>query len=136
MNISAGDHEQGAAGRPSIARASADFVRLQDEWRAGRRQVAERRRVLHAVDGFLDTVEESNLAGHGRRLDPLMHHRLRRLEAQVGRALPDSVWRAPSGHRLHEALLDWEEDLLVQAGLGARLHGGDGFDDGGEDFAS
>jgi hypothetical protein len=105
----------------SIAHANADLARQRDVWLAGRRQALERRRVLHAVDRFLDTVEESNLAGHGRRLDPLMRRRLRRLEVEVGRPLPGTARRAPTGHRLHEALLDWQEELLNHAGLRARI---------------
>jgi hypothetical protein len=132
MSIAATDHEYGAPRGPSIARANADFSRQRKVWLVGRREAMERRRVLHAVDGFLDTVEESNLAGHGRALDPLMRHRLRRFEAQVGRPLPPNVWQAPTGHRLHEALLDWQETLLDQAGLGPRLL----FGNRDEDFAS
>jgi hypothetical protein len=131
MSIAALDHDYRAARGSSIARANADFSRQREMWLAGRRQAMERRRVLHAVDDFLDTVEESNLAGHGRRLDPLMRHRLRHLEVQVGGPLPDMVWEAPSGHRLHEALLDWQEDLLDRAGLGPRVV----FANGGEEPA-
>jgi hypothetical protein len=135
MSIAASDHRHDSARGPSIAQANADFSRQRDVWLAGRRQATERRRVLHAVDGFLDTVEESNLAGHGRRPDPLMRHRLRRFEARLGLSLPEAVLQARDGHRLHEALLDWQDDLLDQAGLRARRVAVDAFADG-EDFAS
>jgi hypothetical protein len=115
MSIVARYDADGARSGPSIARANADHSRQREVWITGRHHEVERRRVLRAVDAFLDTVEEINLSGRGREPDPLMRHRLRRLEVEVGERLPDMVRRAPNGHRLHEALLDWEDELLDDA---------------------
>jgi hypothetical protein len=108
---------------PSIARASADYSRNRDAWLAERRLVEARRRVVRAVDALIDTVEEINLSGRGRQPDPLIPHRLRRLEAAIGRPVPEIVHRARNGHRLHAALMDWQEELLDEACPDRLFHG-------------
>jgi uncharacterized membrane protein len=67
------------------------------------------------ASALVQTVEEINLSGRGRQPDPLIPHRLRRLEAAIGRPVPDAVQRARNAHRLHAALMDWQEDLLDEA---------------------
>jgi hypothetical protein len=108
----ASDARDGNVRAASIARASAEYVEQRDAWRTHRRIHEERRRTLRAVDDFLTTVEEINLAGRGRQPDPLIPHRLRRLETEIGSPVPAPVRIAGTGHRLHEALMQWEEDLL------------------------
>jgi hypothetical protein len=118
-----------AAGCPShvcgapIARANADQERFRDAWLARRRLEVAERRALHAVDAFVQTVEEINLSGRGRQPDPLIPHRLRRLEAAIGRPVPEAVHRARNGHRLHAALMDWQEHLLDEAYPARKLLG-------------
>lgn len=112
----------GVASGPSIALANAEHSRRRQVWQSQRVEQFERRRVLRAVDDFLTTVEEINLVGQGRHPDPLMPHRLRRLEALIGRRVPDTVRGAANGQRLHEALLDWQEELLDEANPSRRLY--------------
>ena len=100
---------------PSIARATADHSRRRSAWLTDRRIQAARRRPVLAVDALVDTVEEINLSGRGRQHDPLIPHRLRRLEDEIGRPVPEAVRRARNGHQLHAALMDWQEDLLDEA---------------------
>jgi hypothetical protein len=108
---------------PSIVRATADYSRHRDAWLAGRRLQEARRRAVRAVDALVETVEEINLSGRGRQHDPLIPHRLRRLEAEIGRPVPEAVGRARNAHRLHAALLDWQEELLDEASPARTLHG-------------
>jgi hypothetical protein len=100
---------------PSIARATADHSRRRSGWLSARRLQAARRRPVLAVDALVETVEEINLSGRGRQHDPLIPHRLRRLEAEIGRPVPETVHRARNGHQLHAALMDWQEELLDEA---------------------
>jgi hypothetical protein len=67
------------------------------------------------VDALVETVEEINLSGRGRQHDPLIPHRLRRLEAEIGRPAPEAVHRARNGLQLHAALMNWQEELLDEA---------------------
>lgn len=100
---------------PSIARATADHLRRRGAWLADRRREEARRRVVRAVDALVDTVEEINLSGRGGQHDPLIPHRLRRLETEIGRPVPEAVRRARNGHHLHATLMDWQEQLLDEA---------------------
>jgi hypothetical protein len=75
------------------------------------------------VDALVETVEEINLSGRGRQHDPLIPHRLRRLEVEIGRPVPEAVRRARNGHRLHAALMDWQEGLLDEVCPARELHG-------------
>jgi hypothetical protein len=75
------------------------------------------------VDALVETVEEINLSGRGRQPDPLIPHRLRRLEAEIGRPAPERVHRARNAHQLHAALMDWQEELLDDACPARRFHG-------------
>jgi hypothetical protein len=109
-------------GGPSIARATADHFRRRDAWLADRRLEESRRRTIRAVDALVDTVEEINLSGRGGQYDPLIPHRLRRLEAEIGRPVPEAVRRARNGHHLHAALMDWQEALLDEACPARQLH--------------
>jgi hypothetical protein len=75
------------------------------------------------VDALVETVEEINLSGRGRQYDPLIPHRLRRLEAEIGRPAPDTVHRARNARQLHAALMDWQEELLDEACPAREFHG-------------
>jgi hypothetical protein len=75
------------------------------------------------VDALVETVEEINLSGRGRQHDPLIPHRVRRLEAEIGRPVPEAVRSARNAHRLHAALMDWQEELLDEACPARELHG-------------
>jgi hypothetical protein len=108
---------------PSIVRATADYSRHRDAWLAGRRLQEARRRAVRAVDALVETVEEINLSGRGRQHDPLIPHRLRRLEAEIGRPVPEAVRRPWNAHKLHAALLDWQEELLDEASPARTPHG-------------
>jgi hypothetical protein len=107
---------------PSIARATADYLRRRGAWLADRRLEEARRRVVRAVDALVDTVEEINLSGRGGQHDPLIPNRLRRLETEIGRPVPEAVRRARNGHHLHAALMDWQEEVLDEACPARRFH--------------
>jgi hypothetical protein len=118
-----------AAGRPrtvrgpSIARATADHSRRRALSLSDRRLEAARRRRVRAVDVLVEIAEEINLSGCGRQHDPLIPHRVRRLEAEIGRSAPERVHRARNAHQLHAALMDWQEELLDEACPARRFHG-------------
>jgi hypothetical protein len=75
------------------------------------------------VDALVETVEEINLSGRGRQHDPLIPHRIRRFEAEIGRPAPEAVHRARNAHQLHAALMDWQEELLDEACPARGFHG-------------
>jgi hypothetical protein len=75
------------------------------------------------VDALVETVEEINLSGRGRQQAPLIPHRLRRLEVEIGGPVPQAVHGARNGHKLHAALMDWQEELLDEACPARELHG-------------
>jgi hypothetical protein len=87
----------------SIARATADHARHRSAWLAGRCVEAAQRRALRAVGAVVETVEGVNLLPRGGQHDPLIPHRLRRLEpAPVPRTVPELVQcreRASAAHR-------------------------------------
>jgi hypothetical protein len=102
----------GYVGAPSIARASAEVAGQRRAWLTDRREQARRRHAVRVVDALLDDVEQINLSRRGRLEDPLIALRLRRLQSSLGESVPGHVLRARTGHRLHAALLNWQESLL------------------------
>ncbi|HEV7678925.1 MAG TPA: hypothetical protein VGQ42_10195 [Candidatus Dormibacteraeota bacterium] len=102
----------GHAGAASIARASAEFAGQRQAWLTERRQNARGRHTVRVVDALLDDVEEINLSGRGRLEDPLISLRLRRLQSSLRTSVPGAVLRSRTGHELHAALLDWQDELL------------------------
>jgi hypothetical protein len=87
-----------------------------------RRLETARRRPLLAVDALVETVEEINLSGRGRQHDPLIPHRLRRLEEEIGRPVPEAVRRSRNAHQLHATLMDWQEELLDEVCPASEFH--------------
>jgi hypothetical protein len=114
MSAPAADHSPSTTG-PSIGGAIADYRQRRTAWLIDRHHEMARRHGVRVVDAFLASVEEINLSGRGRQRDPLIPTRLRRLEAELGRQLPAAVQRASNAHRLHAALLDWQDELLSDA---------------------
>ncbi len=112
----------GASPGPSIARAAADHCLRRSAWLTDRELQERRRRAVRTVDALLETVEEINLAGRGRQHDPLIPHRLRRLEAAIARPAPPAVHRARNNHELHAALVDWQEVLPDEICPARELH--------------
>lgn len=108
---------------PSIARATADQSRRRSASLTALHLETARRRPVLAVDALVETVEEINLSGCGRQHDPLIPHRLRRLEAEIGRGAPEAVHRARNARQLHAALMDWQEELLDEACPAREFHG-------------
>jgi hypothetical protein len=111
MRVTSEAHSDDAGG-PSIARASAESAGRRQAWLTDRREQARRRHAVRVVDALLDDVEQINLSRRGRIEDPLIAVRLRRLQSALGESVPGHVLRARTGHRLHAALLDWQESLL------------------------
>jgi hypothetical protein len=112
MNGATSQAHGGNAGGPSIARASAEFVGQRRAWLTDRRENARRRQTVRVVDALLDDVEEINLSRRGRLKDPLIPLRVRRLQNSLRDSVPAAVLHARTGHRLHAALLDWQDSLL------------------------
>ncbi|HEV7464838.1 MAG TPA: hypothetical protein VGP96_00965 [Candidatus Dormibacteraeota bacterium] len=67
------------------------------------------------MDDLVDALENLNLSGRGRQATALMPGWLRRLELEACRPLPARVSQARVPVTLHEALLDWQEELLDEA---------------------
>jgi len=70
-------------------------------------------RTLRGIDRVLEALEEINLTGRG--FDPVTDQSLAALEHATAAELPQFVRGAPTPVDLHEALLDWQEQLLDRA---------------------
>jgi hypothetical protein len=80
------------------------FLRHRGQARCTQQRVA-------AIDTLINTIEERHLTGD-RTFDRGIRRQLRRLESEVGMALPRRAVRARNTVRLHAALLDWQEMVL------------------------
>ena len=96
-----------------LSRAVAE---IDDHDVAARRQAVmnERRRVVCEIDQVLDELEQAHVEGRmlGRSV---VRDRADRLSARLGRTAPPSVVGAVDSVRLHDALLDWAEELVRDA---------------------
>jgi hypothetical protein len=97
---------------PNFSHAGAEAWNALSATRERQADATLRRHIVRTVDGILDELEEVNLDGRGRIDDPLMGRRLCRVEAQLGRRLPAAARQARTAKTLHEALLDWLDELL------------------------
>jgi hypothetical protein len=95
-----------------IRQASAATRTALEVSRRGRSRQQRRAQALQTIDRVIERVEEVNLSGAG--FDPLRGVSLRALEETFGE-LPASVRGAPTPVDLHEALLDWQEQLMDRA---------------------
>ena len=81
--------------------------RAQD--RAARRHL--RLQQLARLERVVEDVEMRNLH-RDRQVPPEMWQQLQELDSTLPVRAPAALWRARNTARLHDALLDWEADLL------------------------
>jgi hypothetical protein len=81
--------------------------------RAEDAKARRRLRIQHIqrLERVLDTVENHNLQ-RDRQVPPDMWRQLAELEVVLPVPAPPALWQARNTARLHDALLDWEADLL------------------------
>ena len=81
--------------------------------RAEDAKARRRMRIQHIrrLERVLDTVENHNLQ-RDRQVPPDMWRQLAELEVVLPVPAPAALWQARNTARLHDALLDWEADLL------------------------
>jgi hypothetical protein len=66
---------------------------------------------IQRLERVLDSVEHHNLQ-RDRQVPPAMWKQLAELEGALPVPAPPALWQARNTARLHDALLDWEADLL------------------------
>jgi hypothetical protein len=94
----------------SIHAASEAAHKAIDESRRDRLEAERRIRTLRAIDRVLESLEEVNLSGRG--FEPVTGVSYLALERATASELPPPVRGALTPVDLHEALLDWQEQLL------------------------
>ncbi|MBV8195637.1 MAG: hypothetical protein JOY80_08925 [Candidatus Dormibacteraeota bacterium] len=94
------------------------FQTAIDEMGEAKRRALERRslrrRRLHQLaqlERIVEDVEVRNLQ-RDRQVPPEMWRELQELESALPVPAPPALWRARNTARLHDALLDWEAELL------------------------
>jgi hypothetical protein len=98
--------------RGAIAQANSEFRTALDQSRKRRLQAAHFRRCLDVIDACLSRLEDLHLADlpiaklGGRQAV------LQALVTQTGEEPPAAVRTARNSYALHEALLDWEWEVL------------------------
>jgi hypothetical protein len=96
MSFQSAVYEMDEAKRQAVERAHQRRIRLQ--------QLARLERVV-------EDVEMRNLH-RDRQVPAEMWQQLQELDSALPVRAPASLWRARNTARLHDALLDWEADLL------------------------
>jgi hypothetical protein len=81
--------------------------------RAANEKARRQLRIQHIqrLERVLDNVEHHNLQ-RDRQVPPAMWKELAELEGILPVPAPPALWQARNTARLHDALLDWEADLL------------------------
>lgn len=81
--------------------------------RAARRERERRLRLaqVQRLERILEDVEARNLV-RDRQVPPEMWRELTELDELLPVRAPERLWRARNTARLHDAILDWEGDLL------------------------
>ncbi len=106
----------------SIHQASKAVRTALDASRRDRHSAEERLQTLRAIDRVIDSLEEINLSGHG--FDPVAGTALVAVEQVTHTELPPAVRNAPTPVDLHDALLDWQEQLLDRVVPGREVYRG------------
>jgi len=83
------------------------------ERRAAQAAQLRRIRIQHVarLERLVEVVELRNLH-RDRQVPPEMWRELQELDSSLPVRAPAAVWRARNTARLHDALLDWEAELL------------------------
>ena len=97
----------------SIREASLEAIEALDSARRERDEAAQRLRTLRGIDRVLEALEEINLSGLG--FEPVTDESIAAMERVTDAQLPQAVRGATTPVDLHEALLDWQEQLLDTA---------------------
>ena len=103
-----------ARGLPAANLAIREAAAAFDRARVRRR---EARRGVEAIDAVLQAVEEYHLDRLPRNVLLLPQWRAR-LEEEGGLSIPPHIDQIRHTVRLHEALMDWQDELLDRAVLG------------------
>ncbi|HEY6468236.1 MAG TPA: hypothetical protein VI434_00555 [Candidatus Dormibacteraeota bacterium] len=86
-----------------------DAAKARAEDEKARRQL--RIQQVKRLERVLDSVEHHNLQ-RDRQVPAAMWRQLAELEGALPVPAPPALWQARNTARLHDALLDWEADLL------------------------
>ena len=86
-----------------------DAAKARAEDAKARRQL--RIQHIQRLERVLDSVEHHNLQ-RDRQVPAAMWRQLAELEGVLPVPAPPALWQARNTARLHDALLDWEADLL------------------------
>jgi hypothetical protein len=98
---------------PSIRRASAEAAHASDASLAARQAARIERRTVDVVDCVLDVIEEINLSDLGEEAqEALVGEWLLWLDDAVAAPVPVPVRNAGTATALHDALLDWQDELF------------------------
>jgi hypothetical protein len=104
-----GLHATGA----SIGRASAEAQSAREAGRTAIEQARGERRAVHVVDCILDVVEEINLSEMASpEQETVIGEWLLWLDHAIDVPVPVPVRSAGNATALHDALLDWQDELL------------------------
>jgi hypothetical protein len=94
------------------------FRRAIDEMDAAQVRAAERATRRHVriqqirrLERVVEAVEMRNLH-RDRQVSPAMWQELKELDDMLPVRAPEALWQARNTARLHDALLDWEAELL------------------------
>ena len=97
----------------SIGRASAEAERAREARRTAMELARGERRAVHVVDCILDVVEEINLSEMASpEQETVIGEWLLWLDHAVDVPVPVPVRNAGNATALHDALLDWQDELL------------------------
>jgi len=97
----------------SIHEASEAARQALEASRRDHQRESGRLETLRAIDRVIETLEEVNLKGRG--FEPVTGEALMAVERVTNAELPSAVRGALTPVDLHEALLDWQEQLLDRA---------------------
>jgi hypothetical protein len=97
----------------AIRQASRAAHSALDVHRRERQQADRQVRALRAIDRVLESLEEINLSGRG--FEPVSGVSLLAMQRAMDCELPPAVASALTPVDMHEALLDWQEQLLDRA---------------------
>jgi hypothetical protein len=94
----------------AIRHASEAARQALDSHRRDRAHEVRQGRALRTIDQVLESLEEINLSGRG--FEPVSGEALLQMQRAMDCELPAQVRAALTPVDLHEALLDWQEQLL------------------------
>lgn len=97
-----------------LTAANLEIRAALEEFRQARSRRRRSRRGIEAIDAVLGEVEEYHLSRRWRSVAMFPQWRSR-LEDEGGLSIPQSILDLRHTVRLHEALMDWQQELLDAA---------------------